>query len=114
MTWPSGSRLACVHVGSVRSRISLIPADRPVEFADAVGAEFRDAVLEAVLLVFARAERALHEKVRAFRESLSVFGEFAECDYAVPLGAALPLPLIVLPRFLGGHESVVTGVPFCV
>jgi hypothetical protein len=27
------------------------------------GAEFRDAVLQAVLFVFARAERTLHEKV---------------------------------------------------
>ena len=76
----------------VRARIALIPADGPVQFADAVGTELCDAVLQAVLVVFARAERTLHEKVRAFRENLSVFGKFVECDYAVPLGAALPLP----------------------
>src|SRR5262245_10152579 len=62
-------------------------------------------MFQAVLLVFARAEGPLDEKVRAFWKSLSIFGEFAECDYAVPLGAALPLPLIVLPRFLGGHRE---------
>src|SRR5262249_34556025 len=33
--------------------------------------------------------RALDEKVQAFRESPSVFGKLPECDYAVPLGAAL-------------------------
>src|SRR5262249_38149361 len=73
----------------VGARIALIPANCPVEFADAVGAELRDSMFQAVLLVFARAERALDEKVRALREGLGVFGEFAECDYAVPLGAAL-------------------------
>src|SRR5215831_9043007 len=81
----------------VGARISLIPADGPVEFADAVGAQLRDAVLQAVLLVFARAERSLDEKVGAFREGPGVFGELPECDYAVPLGPALPLALIVLP-----------------
>src|SRR5262249_11354560 len=85
--------------------IGLIPANCPVEFADAVGAEFRDSMFQAVLPVFARAKRTLDEKVRALGEGPGVFGEFAECDDAVPLGAALPFALIVLPRFLGSHRE---------
>src|SRR5262249_20939390 len=85
--------------------IPLNSAVRLVVFADSDIAEFRNAVLQAVLLVFARAERPLDEKVRAFRESLSVFGKLPECDYAVPLGAVLPLALIVLPGFLGGYRE---------
>ena len=97
------------------ARISLLPADRPVEFADAVGAEFRDAVLQAFLLVFARAERTLDEKVRAFRESLSVFGKLPECDYAVPLGAALGFNTdiqLLRRRFTGVDDKSIANTRF--
>ena len=77
-------------------RLSFFAADGAVEFADAIGPQFHNAVFDAVLLVFARSQRAAPKRVSPSR-ALGIFAKLAERHNTVPLGAALPLTLLVLP-----------------
>src|SRR5947209_3368229 len=83
------------------ARLCFFAADRTVEFSDAIRTQFHDAVLHAVLVVFARSQCALHQKVGTLDERLGIFAEFAERHDAVPFGTALPFALVVPPRLLG-------------
>ena len=102
------------HSSLFAMRLSFFAADGAVGFADAIRTQFHNAVLDAVLLVFARSQSALHQNVRTLRQRPSIFAKLAERHNAVPFCAALPLALLVLPRFLGRdrdrrNRSAVSG-----
>jgi len=79
-------------------RRSFFAAEGPVEFADAIRTQFHNPVIDAVLLVLARSQSALHQNVRALRQRLGIFAKLAERHNSVPFRAALPLTLLVRKR----------------
>src|SRR5687767_6368144 len=81
--------------------VTLVATLRAVQLGDRVGAKLEHAVLHTLALVFAAADRALHHQMRPLAESTSIFGEFAERHDSMPLRAALPLTIGILPRLFG-------------
>ena len=53
-------------------------AFRAIEFADRFGTDFKHTVLDAVLLVFTRADGTLNEHERAFGQCPSILSEWPE------------------------------------
>ena len=79
-----------------------------VQLEDGLGSDLEDAVLHAVLLVFAAPQLAFHLEVRALldgRREVRKLG--APDDAAVPLCARLPFAGAVLPGFLGRQRRIV-------
>jgi len=93
-----------------------------VERADGIGLEFDDELLNHLLdrllaarhldcaIVFARGEFALHEDVRAFRQSWSDLREaLPVSNDIVPLRSVFPFAFFVLPRARRGDGELSDG-----
>src|SRR5918995_227704 len=88
-----------------RVAVTLGSAFGTVELSDRVGAHFRDPLPDAVALVFPGPHGSLHHHVRARRQCPRVFGQLAEGDDPVPVRAALPVSIGILPGFLRDNRK---------
>ena len=69
-------------------------------------------MLDAIALVFPSANRTLYQHIGSLRQRSAIIRKPREADDPVPVGAAFPLAISVLPAFFlrereGGDESAV-------
>jgi hypothetical protein len=94
---PVGLGITCIRLAfGVRAALSAI------ELSDRIGVDLRDPLPDAVAFVFAGAHCSLHHYVGPLCQCPRVFGQPAEGDHAMPVGAALPVAVSIFPRFLRG------------
>ena len=86
----------------VRWTVVVIAFDT-IEFRNAGGFAFPDAMSDAIFLVFSAMEFAFDLDMRAGLERSSKFSELGPTNDAMPFGAGFPIAgVFVFPRLLGG------------